>query len=300
MSFAAIGGYVGGSLLGGGALGGAIGTAAGGALGGWLGSRETAKGVAGPAGGTMLPALNEGYNLYRNGGFATPLSQQHLAGANALIQAGQGLDPYAQQALGAYSNMLQGGINPYTTSMIQAGQQDLLQDYAREALPRISNDAQAAGGFGGSRQGVAQGIATEGLLESMGDLSTRLLGGAYDTNQRNILGALQASPQIMGSALLGPQAQIEGGAIHSQNDFQTSPGQNWMNFWNAINGYGQSSMGREVPTAAGGALQGAIGSGGLGDLVDILNGGNNNTVADAYSAQVTNNPASFGWAQAYY
>jgi hypothetical protein len=183
-----------------------------------------------------------------------------------------------------WQQTLQGGINPYTTSMIQSAQQDLIQDYANNALPRIRQSAQNAGGFGGSRQGVAEGIATEGLLESLGDVSVEMLNNAYNTNEANKLGALALTPN-MAQAALGPArvytnlAQIYGNA-GTGSQYQT----------------GGSTMGN----IAQGAALGATYLPGLWDSIFNGNGGNNNASANAYGSLVTSNPSSFGWGQAFF
>lgn len=73
---------------------------------------------------------------------------------------------------GTYQNMLSGasGNNPYLTGQIQQGIDQANDAYANTTtnnnnnllntlLPAINSGAEAAGGYGGSRQGIAQGLA---------------------------------------------------------------------------------------------------------------------------------------------
>jgi hypothetical protein len=166
------------SVIGGGLATGAGGAIAGGLLGGLFGDE---------GGGDV----NTGYGV---GG--ADIYNQIGNYAGAAQQSAEQSQRWGNAAFEPWQQMLEGGINPYTTSMIQSAQQDLLQDYANNILPRIRNTAQNAGGFGGSRQGVAEGIAAEGLLEKMGDVSARLLSDAYDVSERNRLGALGLGAQF--------------------------------------------------------------------------------------------------------
>lgn len=144
---------------------------------------------------------------------------QRQYGPNATQQLGwnmiQGAAPAANALVGpthnAYLSALQGGINPYATQMVQAAQNDLAQEFQRNTLPYISNQAQAAGGFGGSRQGVAQGLAAEGLLESMGDVSANILNSAYDVDRRAQLQALQMAPGMVGLGFIPGNAVANAG-----------------------------------------------------------------------------------------
>ena len=45
------------------------------------------------------------------------------------------------------------------------------------------------GGYGGSRQGIAEGLSTQGLMDSIGDYGTNLYGGQYQSDQNRALAA---------------------------------------------------------------------------------------------------------------
>jgi hypothetical protein len=130
---------------------------------------------------------------------------QALAGQNAnaatsnLInaRAGQGaLDPTR-----ATSSLLTGQPdNPYLAKMNQAnidqslrGYGDAVQQLNQQTMPGINNDAFAAGQYGGSRQGIAQGMALQGMQRNARDLGiaamdsgNQLVGTAYENAQNRM------------------------------------------------------------------------------------------------------------------
>ena len=99
---------------------------------------------------------------------------------------------------GALSRALSGDVNyGVVDSMNNAninrsmqGYNDALLSLGQTALPAINNDAFAAGQYGGSRQGVAQGMALQGMQRNARDLGVAamdsgnvLYGNAYNKAQ---------------------------------------------------------------------------------------------------------------------
>lgn len=88
---------------------------------------------------------------------------------------------------GAYGNIINGdaGANPYLTRSLQAGidatnagfaknQTDLTNSLLRNVLPGIRSNAIAAGGYGGSRQGIAEGNALSDYTNQLTSANTQL------------------------------------------------------------------------------------------------------------------------------
>jgi hypothetical protein len=87
--------------------------------------------------------------------------------------------------------------NPYLSAMNQGninqalrGYDDALSNFTQQVIPSINNDAFAAGQYGSSRQGVAEGLAGQQMLRNARDLGiaamdsgNRLFGGAYENAQ---------------------------------------------------------------------------------------------------------------------
>ncbi|MEN9384617.1 MAG: hypothetical protein RL323_1760 [Pseudomonadota bacterium] len=103
--------------------------------------------------------------------------------------------------------------NPYAPTPMNFGMGNpYLQDQANELarvsnqnlqtgiLPSINSGAMAAGGYGGSRQGIAQGLAIQGQQNSLNGAMANLYGNAYASdrslqNQFNIAGMQDATAQ---------------------------------------------------------------------------------------------------------
>ena len=93
--------------------------------------------------------------------------------------------------------------NPYLAQMNQAsinqamqGYNDALQKTAQNVLPQIKQDAFASGQYGGSRQGIAEGIIGQQLGINARDLGQRamdtgaqLYGGAFENAQQRMAAA---------------------------------------------------------------------------------------------------------------
>lgn len=104
----------------------------------------------------------------------------------------------------AYQQLLSGTPNnPYLQQMHQAnintsmrGYDDATQNFMQQVLPSIDNAAFASGGYGGSRQGIAQGLGMQQMERNARDLGiaamdsgNQLYGGAYENAQGRMAGA---------------------------------------------------------------------------------------------------------------
>jgi hypothetical protein len=121
----------------------------------------------------------------------------------AFAQAGQ-----TAANVGGYTpqNFLSGNIgaymNPYIQNVENAALGNMDRAY-RQNINTIGDQALTAGAFGGSRQGVAEGVAASENARQMGDLSAQLRAQGYG----------QASGQMtadMDRALTGQRLNLEG------------------------------------------------------------------------------------------
>lgn len=131
---------------------------------------------------------------------------QYGAGAGQFSQqAGAGLFGQGLGLLGSLSSnpfltALQGqaGGNPgLVNAQIGQLQADLGRSFRQEVLPGIGRDAVGIGAFGGSRQGVAEGIAAQGFADAFSR-------GVTDIQSADALRAQQAA--ISGGGLLAQGA----------------------------------------------------------------------------------------------
>ena len=134
------------------------------------------------------------------------LTPEQLAMKERLLgTSNQGLD-LLQQTLGPYDPN-----NPALTSAIDMANADIARGLKENELIGIDQGATGAGQFGSSRHGVAEGIATRGAAEAMGDTATQMrladLQG-FKTDQ-------QAAMQNFGNLAQGFEAPAAG--IQDQN-----------------------------------------------------------------------------------
>lgn len=181
------------------------------------------------------------------GGNAAPVSQ----GAQSQ-QVGSGLNAYAvgnmvqapaQNNLdltSSYQNLLSGGDTSKLMSSLQAGnalagaqfqqnQANLTDNLQRNILPGIRSNSVLAGQYGGSRQGVAEGLAVSDLTKQLNNSNTQFGLGATAANSSALAGAYENGQNRALSATQGLGAQQYG--VASQ-DAQTRNQAEFMNVGN--------------------------------------------------------------------
>lgn len=132
------------------------------------------------------------------GGFLQNL--QNLSQAQGLTglasQLGQGLDAGGQFLRDRISNQ-----NPFLNEQISQLGTDLNRQFTESILPAIGRNAVSVGGLGGGRQGVAQGLAAQGLQQTFGRESAALR--FQDVGLRQAAAGQLQQGQIAGGNLLG-------------------------------------------------------------------------------------------------
>lgn len=69
--------------------------------------------------------------------------------------------------------------NPFFQSAVQSAIRPVTQNFQENVLPSIQSGAIQSGQLGGSRQGIAQGIASRGYLDTVGDITANMGNSAY-------------------------------------------------------------------------------------------------------------------------
>lgn len=216
-------------------------------------------------------------------------------GSTRPMQSGGGL-PSASQA-GSISSYT-AGQNPYLQQMGDALVQQNTQNLQRNVLPRISSAAMAAGGYGGSRQGVVESNAISDLNTANANGLASLYGGAYNTNLQYDLGmgnlglgyagldrqiandnmswGQQGYNNNMG--LWGQLMNNNQTGIGAGTNIQNTPQGYWQQFGNQYNSIGQG-YGTQTSSGGGGnPIMGALGGAQLGSQVaNWWNGGGSGT-----------------------
>jgi len=146
-------------------------------------------GQALPGGQTAPPNINS-------------LAAQGIQGAGMGTAQGMG---YAPLSVGALTQaQLDPYMNPYTTSVIDAQQADLLRG-ANIGLDQLGAQAQQARAFGGSRHGIAMSEMGRGVGEIMGQQAAGLrqanFAQAQQAAQQNQLANQQADLQAQGQRM---------------------------------------------------------------------------------------------------
>jgi hypothetical protein len=147
----------------------------------------------------MRPAANPATNIF---GQASGALTDAMGGARDIMgfegqQVGTsfGYDPQqveAQQALGG----IQQYMNPYTQQVIDLAGQDI-ERQRQMAQNQLGSQAQAAGAFGGSRQGVAEAMTNSEFARQMAETSAGLRQQGFNTalgaSQQDVANQMQAA-----------------------------------------------------------------------------------------------------------
>jgi len=91
--------------------------------------------------------------------------------------------------MGAISQILTGNVDTSTLApVVSNAARRIGENFAEQALPALRQGAIMSGQYGGSRQGIAEGIASRGLAYSIGDMAANLYNQAYQQAQQQRYG----------------------------------------------------------------------------------------------------------------
>lgn len=271
------------NVLGGGLIGGAMGASIG-ALSG-LGGSQTRDQTStqtqspwGPQQPFLLSGFNRASDLVKtpwNVGY-DPLQTQ---GQEGLLNYSQGpaftsaADQYGQGANFLTStDLLDPSSNPYLAQSAEAAIRPVTQALTEQWLPNVRSDAILNRGYGGDRQGIAEGIALRGAAQSAGDVSSRMFSDAYQRGLSTIGNNLGQIPQAFNFGSLPYQTQQDiGGQRQEQRLFeQQAPWQQLQNYQNIVGGqYGGTTTTTNplYRNKGAGMLGGALGGAKLGSMI---------------------------------
>jgi len=140
---------------------------------------------------------------------ANPYQQAAGAQQAAMGRTAMGMNQTAAGGMGAYAN-------PYETQVVQQS----LADVGRQAqmgFNQLGAQAQAAGAFGGSRHGIAQGEMGKSYAQQMANTAAQMRQQGFNTalgaSQADLQRQLGAAGQLAG---LGQQSFGYGQAIQQQ------------------------------------------------------------------------------------
>lgn len=170
-------------------------------------------GGSGSSGGTSLYGPQAGqlnnlygyagnlFNQYQSNpqsliaGFTQPQIQGQQAALDAAAGPLSGLVGQGNQAIGQALNA-DPSQSPYFASALQASYNPFIRNFMTNVLPGIRSQAVGVGRVGSGREGIAQGLASQGLLQKLGDITAQMGNNAYNTGVQSRINALGLLPQI--------------------------------------------------------------------------------------------------------
>jgi hypothetical protein len=215
------------------------------------------------------------------GSQVVPFDSATLQGqTSALNAANQAAQTNAQLNSGlsyGLSGAMDVNNNPYLAKSVDAALQRVTNKYTdpNGVLAQIRSGAQNAGQYGGSRQGVAEGIAAREYSQALGDTASQMYSDAYNKGQDTFARTLATAPSAMQSYMLPAQWQSAVGSqreglAQALEDYSAA-GREWdLNApWTPLEAYANVVYGgggsQSVNKTSGGArsnpLLGAVGGG---------------------------------------
>jgi len=152
-------------------------------------------------------------------------------------RASQGvLDP-----TNSLKSLLSGQVaNPYLDQQAQAMTANLTRNLNENVMPGIRSEALASGQYGGSRQGIAEGLAASRLNQDLAPALTNLYGGAFENAQNRMFGtATGLNEQAVNNATNNANRQFSGNQFNANLGLQNNEqqiGQNTQNLSNRMQG----------------------------------------------------------------
>lgn len=118
--------------------------------------------------------------------------------------------------------MLTGQANTSTLDpVVNSALTRMSQNFNEQVMPGLRNEAVAAGQYGSSRQGIAEGLATRGLAQSMGDMSANMYNNAYNTAQQNMYGTANNMAGLgLNNAQANANRDLTGQTTNAGNNLQ--------------------------------------------------------------------------------
>jgi hypothetical protein len=168
-----------------------------------------------------------------------------VAGQEGALESAGTQETLARSGAGTTTNWLGPNAldvtnNPTIQGAIDTATRPIQEQLTRYGLPAIRASAEQSGNFGSSRQGIAEGLAEEGAYKAMGDATSKIVSGAYDTNVNAQLKALGLLPSTIGTQTAGDLTTSGVGDVR-QAMAQALLGQDVSNFnWDQLAPYLQS------------------------------------------------------------
>lgn len=185
-----------------------------------------------------------------NGQYNTSISPvSNISGVGDINMSSALSSMGATDPTNALSSILSGQVDTSTLDpVVQSAQSKLADTFNQSTLPTIGRSATAAGQYGSSRQGIAEGLAAQGLANAQGDIATNLYNSAYQNAQNNQstaannLSSLGLSAATTNNANnLATQQYNASLGLHNNAQALTQASQNVTNYLNGLNALGTAN-----------------------------------------------------------
>lgn len=110
------------------------------------------------------------------------------------------------------------GPNPALQGAIDAATEPLYRRLTTDVLPQVRGQAVATGSFGGSRQGIAEGLATEGTARAAANAAAQLALGGYQSGLEAMVKGLGLSPTVLQAMGLPAQQLMLAGQLEREEE----------------------------------------------------------------------------------
>lgn len=249
------------------------------------------------AGSTAFDQQNAAINASSNPSAApVPLNQDQLNAQDMYknFASGAGAN-ISNNMAGAVDYGLNGAMdvnnNPYLQQAIDAATQATTRNYTdpNGVLANIRSDAVSNGQYGGTRQGLGEGVAAGRYANEIGNIAATMSSDAYNKGQDTFARTLGLAPSAMQAGLMpadamaavGQQNQLYGQAMEDYNasgrayDLNKAfiPVQNYANLINGIQAPGtvaQNSVANNGQSSAMGALGGGLSGAASGAMMGSI------------------------------
>lgn len=197
------------------------------------------------AGAAMNGKYDTNFNPVAN------INQQNVA----LQQARQGQGPL--DPTNAMSRMLSGRPdNPYLRQQANAITGQLTRNLQENVMPGIRSESVLSGQYGGSRQGIAEGLAASRMNQDLAPALTNLFGGAYENAQQRMFGTANAlNDQAYQNATNNANRNVGVQQFNANLGLQNNQQQMMQNQNNLNNRMQAVNMGNGLNQFMGGQLQ---------------------------------------------
>lgn len=144
---------------------------------------------------------------YYPGSTVAPFTPAQEAGQQQVLDYATGSLPgLASTALASNQFTMGAALDPASNPYLQATAQNaalpIIRGYEQVTRPQIQNEALAAGQYGGSRQGIAEGIAGQGAVDAVARNTYGLFTDAYGRALDNAVRSQAIAPSLLGVGTL--------------------------------------------------------------------------------------------------